>query len=194
MDSVYFDQGCECEEAISQWHDYIRNYELFYHHYPKTQEDKFPDSLKKAHDVLTMRNNAWSYEFNGVAQKFSQMMKKWKHLEFEDKRYKIIVPNTPKEISQEGARQHHCVAGYIRSVLDGQCLILFLRRKECEERPFLTIEYNMQGTLRQIRGKFNRSIREMTTAEQEKALIKFLNAWSKKTGISTGIKSSENAA
>lgn len=100
LDSVYFDQGCECEEAISQWHDYIRNYELFYHHYPKTQEDKFPDSLKKAHDVLTMRNNAWSYEFNGVTQKFSQMMKKWKHLEFEDKRYKIIVPNTPKEISQ----------------------------------------------------------------------------------------------
>ena len=194
LDSVYFDQGCECEEAISQWHDYIRNYELFYHHYPKTQEDKFPDSLKKAHDVMTMRNNAWSYEFNGVTKKFSQMMKKWKHLEFEDKRYKIIVPNTPKEISQEGARQHHCVAGYIRSVLDGQCLILFLRRKECEERPFLTIEYNMQGTLRQIRGKFNRSIREMTTAEQEKALIKFLNAWSKKTGISTGIKSSENAA
>ncbi len=34
----------------------------------------------------------------------------------------------------------------------------------------------------------------MTTAEQEKALIKFLNAWSKKTGISTGIKGSDDAA
>ena len=194
LDSVYFDQGCECEEAVSQWQDYIRNYELFYHHYPKTQEDKFPDSLKKAHDVLTMRNNAWAYEFNGVAQNFSKLMKKWKHLEFEDKRYKIIVPNTPKEISQEGARQHHCVASYIRSVLDGQCLILFLRRKECEMLPFLTLEYDMQGAIRQIKGKFNRSIREMTTAEQEKALNKFLNAWSKKTGIATGIKGSDDAA
>ena len=121
-------------------------------------------------------------------------MKKWKHLEFEDKRYKIIVPNTPKEISQEGARQHHCVASYIRSVLDGQCLILFLRRKECEMLPFLTLEYDMQGAIRQIKGKFNRSIREMTTAEQEKALNKFLNAWSKKTGIATGIKGSDDAA
>lgn len=60
--------------------------------------------------------------------------------------------------------------------------------------PFLTLEYDMQGAIRQIKGKFNRSIREMTTAEQEKALNKFLNAWSKKTGIATGIKGSDDAA
>ena len=108
-------------------------------------------------------------------------------LEFEDEQYKIVLPKTPKEIAQEGARQHHCVAGYINSILNKECLILFLRRKECEDRSFLTLEYDLKKNIRQIKGEFNRSIFEMTNATQEKALFKFLRAWSMKTGIDTGI-------
>ena len=188
LDSVYYDQGCECEEAIVQWRDYLRNYESFYKHNPKTDEEKFPDSLKKAHDVMTMRNTKWAYEFNGLGKKFAELMEKWKHLEFEDEHYKMMLPSTPKDISQEGARQHHCVAGYIKSVIDGECLVLFLRRKECEDRSFLTLEYDLQGHIRQIKGRFNQSLYEMTDANQEKLLLRFLKLWSKKTGIDTGVK------
>lgn len=194
LDSVYFDQGCECEEAIVQWRDYLRNYESFYKHNPKTDEDKFPDSLKKAHDIMTMRNTTWAYEYNGIGKKYAEVIEKWGDLEFEDEHYKIVLPKTPRDIAQEGARQHHCVAGYINSVLNKECLILFLRRKECEDRSFLTMEYDLKRHLRQIKGKFNRSIYEMTDATQEKALLKFLQAWSKKTGIETGIPKVKEAA
>jgi len=187
LDSVYFDQGCECEEAIVQWRDYLRSYETFYKHDPKTDEEKFPDSLKKAHDVMVMHNIKWAYENEGVGKKYTEVTEQWSRLEFEDEQYKIVLPKTPKEIAQEGARQHHCVAGYINSILNKECLILFLRRKECEDRSFLTLEYDLKKNIRQIKGEFNRSIFEMTNATQEKALFKFLRAWSMKTGIDTGI-------
>ena len=194
LDSVYFDQGCECEEAIVQWRDYLRNYETFYNHNPKTDEERFPDSLKKAHDVMAMRNTKWAYEYNGIGKKYAEVIEKWSDLEFEDEHYKIIVPKTPRDIAQEGARQHHCVAGYINSVVHKECLILFLRRKECEDRAFLTLEYDLKKHIRQIKGKFNRSIYEMTDVEQEKRLLRFLNAWSKKTGIHTGVEKIKEAA
>ena len=194
LDSVYYDQGCECEEAIVQWRDYLRNYVTFYKHDPKTDEEKFPDSLKKAHDVMTMRNTKWAYEYNGVGKKYAEVTEKWSDLEFEDEHYKILLPKTPRDIAQEGARQHHCVAGYINSILHKECLILFLRRKECEDRSFLTMEYDLKRNIRQIKGKFNRSIYEMTDAAQEKTLLKFLKAWSKKTGIDTGITKLKEAA
>lgn len=194
LDSVYFDQGCECEEAIVQWRDYLRNYENFYKHNPKTDEEKFPDSLKKAHDIMTMRNTTWAYEYNGIGKKYAEVIEKWSDLEFEDENYKIVLPQTPRDIAQEGARQHHCVAGYINSVLNKECLILFLRRKQCEDRSFLTMEYDLKRHIRQIKGKFNRSIYEMTDATQEKSLLKFLRAWSKKTGIDTGVCKVKEAA
>ena len=130
MESVYYDQGCECEEGITLWRDYLRNYQNFHKHDPKTDEEKFPDSLKKSHDILAMRNTKWAYDSNAIVRQFKKLMNGWKHLEFEDDTYKMMLPRTPRDITQEGARQHHCVGGYIRSVLDGDCLILFLRRKE----------------------------------------------------------------
>ena len=143
---------------------------------------------------MTMRNTTWAYEYNGIGKKYAEVIEKWGDLEFEDEHYKIVLPKTPRDIAQEGARQHHCVAGYINSVLNKECLILFLRRKECEDRSFLTMEYDLKRHLRQIKGKFNRSIYEMTDATQEKALLKFLQAWSKKTGIETGIPKVKEAA
>ena len=187
MESVYYDQGCECEEGITLWRDYLRNYQNFHKHDPKTDEEKFPDSLKKSHDILAMRNTKWAYDSNAIVRQFKKLMKGWKHLEFEDDSYKMMLPRTPRDITQEGARQHHCVGGYIKSVLDGDCLILFLRRKENEDRSFFTLEYDLHNSIRQIKGKFNHSIGEMLDVKERQQLLSFLAKWSRKTGIYTGV-------
>lgn len=187
MESVYYDQGCECEEGITLWRDYLRNYQNFHKHNPKTDEEKFPDSLKKSHDILAMRNTKWAYDSNAIVRQFKKLMNGWKHLEFEDDSYKMMLPRTPRDITQEGARQHHCVGGYIRSVLDGDCLILFLRRKENEDRSFFTLEYDLHNSIRQIKGKFNHSIGEMLDVKERQKLLNFLAKWSRKTGIYTGV-------
>ena len=187
MESVYYDQGCECEEGITLWRDYLRNYQNFHKHDPKTDEEKFPDSLKKSHDILAMQNTKWAYDSNAIVRQFKKLMKGWKHLEFEDDSYKMMLPRTPRDITQEGARQHHCVGGYIKSVLDGDCLILFLRRKENEDRSFFTLEYDLHNSIRQIKGKFNHSIGEMLDVKERQQLLSFLAKWSRKTGIYTGV-------
>lgn len=194
MESVYYDQGCECEEAITLWRDYLLNYESFHKHNPKTDEEKFPNSLKKSHDVLAMQNTKWTYDSNATVRQFVKLMKEWKHLEFEDDSYKMMLPKTPRDITQEGARQHHCVAGYIKSVLGGDCLILFLRRKENEDRSFFTLEYDLHKSIRQIRGKFNHSIVEMLDVKERQKLLNFLALWSKKTGIDTGVTNTAEVA
>lgn len=194
MESVYYDQGCECEEAITLWRDYLLNYESFHKHNPKTDEEKFPNSLKKSHDVLAMQNTKWTYDSNATVRQFVKLMKEWKHLEFEDDSYKMMLPKTPRDITQEGARQHHCVAGYIKSVLGGDCLILFLRRKENEDRSFFTLEYDLHKSIRQIRGKFNHSIVEMLDVKERQKLLNFLARWSKKTGIDTGVTNTAEVA
>lgn len=194
MESVYYDQGCECEEAITLWRDYLRNYKNFHKHNPKTDEEKFPDSLKKSHDVLAMQNTKWAYDSNTTVRQFVKLMKEWKHLEFEDDSYKMMLPKTPRDITQEGARQHHCVGGYIKSVLDGDCLILFLRRKENEDRSFFTLEYDLHNSIRQIKGKFNHSIGEMLDVKERQKLLRFLTKWSRKTGIETGVTNATEVA
>lgn len=194
MESVYYDQGCECEEGITLWRDYLRNYQNFHKHDPKTDEEKFPDSLKKSHDILAMRNTKWAYDSNAIVRQFKKLMNGWKHLEFEDDTYKMMLPRTPRDITQEGARQHHCVGGYIRSVLDGDCLILFLRRKENEDRSFFTLEYDLHNSIRQIKGKFNHSIGEMLDVKERQKLLNFLAKWSRKTGIDTGVTNTAEVA
>ena len=194
MESVYYDQGCECEEGITLWRDYLRNYQNFHKHNPKTDEEKFPASLKKSHDILAMQNTKWAYDSNATVRQFKKLMKGWKHLEFEDDSYKMMLPRTPRDITQEGARQHHCVGGYIRSVLDGDCLILFLRRKENEDRSFFTLEYDLHNSIRQIKGKFNHSIGEMLDVKERQKLLNFLAKWSRKTGIDTGVTNTAEVA
>lgn len=188
LESVYYEQGCDCQEAVVQWRDYLRNYYTFYDRNPQTEDERFPESLKKAHDILSMRNTKWAYEYNGFGKKFSNLMKKWKHLEFENEKFRIVLPETPRDISLEGAKQHHCVSGYIKSVLNGECVILFLRKKECEDRPFLTLEYDTKKSIRQMKGKRNQDFWSLLNVDVARKLIQFLADWSQKTGIDTGVE------
>ncbi|MEG1563769.1 MAG: PcfJ domain-containing protein [Bacteroides sp.] len=76
--------------------------------------------------------------------------------------YQIIYPKTTQEIKDEAVQQHHCVASYIKKVIDGECHILFLRKKESLEKSLVTLEIRNNKVV-QARGKFDR---EMSKEEQ----------------------------
>ena len=194
IESVYFDQGCPCDEAIKQWKDYLRNFQALYGRDPKTRDEKYPDSLKKAHDVTAMQNNFRAVMGSYVEENLSAVYEKWKHLEFEDGRYCIILPKESREIAVEGIQQHHCVSGYISSVINGECLILFLRKKDEADRSFFTLEYDLEGNLQQIKGHHNRLIHDLTNVGQQKDIIDFLRKWGKKNRINVEADGVEVAA
>lgn len=138
LKSVREHQCIEMNEAVRLWTDYLNMaYELDYDMYDKSR--KFPFSLKKAHDVA-------SYAFKFIKQqkddeRFQQQMER--NMDYQDKgngKYQVLLPKTPEEIVQEGARLHHYVASYVRSVINGDTLIAFVRRKDAPEVPFVTME------------------------------------------------------
>lgn len=69
----------------------------------------------------------------------------------------IVAPTCAADILREGKVLCHCVGGYADRHRDGSTTILFLRKAEDPEKPFLTIEMN-GNNLVQIHGYRNEGL------------------------------------
>ncbi len=71
----------------------------------------------------------------------------------------IVAPRGVKDILREGERQHHCVASgsvYWSRIQNHESYILFLRKRESPLKAYYTVEISPDGTVRQVRGEYNR--------------------------------------
>ena len=82
-------------------------------------------------------------------------MEQRKQLEYEGKELMIRQPSSFDEIVNEGARLHHCVAGYAERHALGKLHIMFIRRKDDPEKPYYTMEVDTKGEIVQVRGDRN---------------------------------------
>ena len=83
--------------------------------------------------------------------------------------YKFIYPESNQCIKDEAVQQQNCLASYIQKVLDGECHLIFMRKKDKPEDTLITLE--VKGLMvTQARGKFNRD-----TDEKEKIAIEKYN-------------------
>lgn len=61
-----------------------------------------------------------------------------------------------EELIREGKLLHHCVASYARDHASGKTAILFIRREAEPDKPFFTLEFDVENlTVRQNRGLRN---------------------------------------
>lgn len=128
--------------------------------------------LKQTHDI-TSRN----YQIKVESEKeeiFSDRYKDFKPYKTED--YIIIAPKETKDLQEEGSRLNHCVASYIKRVIDGQCLIYFLRKQDKQEESLITLEVK-DNAIVQVKGSHNRR----PIDEERKALEQF--AKDRKLGV-----------
>jgi hypothetical protein len=112
--------------------------------------DKYPADLHAAHEECNRIYQTRKVEID--QKRFAETIDKsleWKNDEFE-----IIYPKASDEVVAEGKALRHCVGSYIQSVVRGECKILFLRKKDELEKPFVTIEIS-GGNIRQARGYGN---------------------------------------
>ena len=66
---------------------------------------------------------------------------------WENERYMIVPAAKCRELMEEGRTLHHCVGRddhYMKKMAEGRSWILFLRKKEAPDRPYYTIEVDMQ--------------------------------------------------
>ena len=118
--------------------------------------------LKQTHDI-TSRNH------NVKVEKENEEMFQSKYKDFKPyrgKKYIVVAPKNSNDLKKEGDTLNHCVASYIKRVIDGECLIYFLRKDK--EESLITFEVR-HNTIVQVRGLHNRK----PTENEQQALKEF---------------------
>ena len=142
----------ETKTRVELWVDYLRMArELGYDLTEATVA--MPKDLRERHDaadeLLGMRRDQAASA--AYAKRYKKLCRKY---EFAMSGLRIVVPKDGSEIVREGKTLHHCVGGYAGRHLDGTLTILFLRRADRPNKPYVTIE--MDGNqIRQIHGYRN---------------------------------------
>ena len=105
--------------------------------------------LKQTHDI-TSRNH------NIIVEQAKEDTFKSKYADFKEyfkNGYYVVAPKNSNDLKLEGDVLNHCVASYIKRVIDGECLIYFLRTNK--EESLITFEVR-HNTIVQVKGLHNR--------------------------------------
>lgn len=140
--------------TLRELFDYARMMKLI-----SNKFDKYPRNFLTSHKIACRNYNRLKQEFS--EQIFQKRIEK--SLEYTYCDYKFIYPNSTQDIKDEAVQQNNCVASYIQKVIDGDCHILFMRRKDKISDSLVTIEVR-NNVIVQAKGKFNRDV---TNDEQE---------------------------
>lgn len=141
----------------------------------------FPQDAKRAHDETAVLFTAWedAAEAEKMREKDNIMRRNAGEIRkafcYSDDNYLIKVPECYLDFRHEANAQHHCVCSYYDRVLRGQCIILFVRRRQEPDKAFCTVEIrNVEGkmTVIQNRTMYNREAPEDARAFLEKAVRK----------------------
>ena len=112
--------------------------------------------------------------------KYAERYKKLKRLAFspKDDERCIVVPQNLVTLVIEGQTLHHCVGSYVDAVAEGKNTIVFLRKTNDTEAPYVTISLMPDGKMwyiDQAHGDHNSDISDED--------VKFLKSWAEAKGI-----------
>lgn len=109
------------------------------------------------------RTLAEQAEFERKAKKALELLRE--NYEYIGDSFRIVIPMTEAEITNEGQMLHHCVGGYATRHLERATTILFLRTNETPDKSYYTIEVDGMNNspkdspcVRQIHGFGNKWI------------------------------------
>lgn len=160
-----FDQG----KDMSYWLDYIEFLEKLRIKIDK--EKMFPKDLEKEHDKMFNKLEVFKNdEYKDDIIEFEKMIRPYN---FENNDYIIRCAKSVEELVNESKEMDHCVRDYIPKIAAHQSAIFFLRKKENEDQPLVTVEIDpVNKILLQARGYHNYEpkINEMS----------FINEWCNK--------------
>jgi hypothetical protein len=139
------------------------------------------NSLKREHDVL--QRNFWTLKAIARDEEFMALAEGFKKFEYSDDEFMIIAPKSASDVINEGVNQRNCVGAYVNRVIDGQTVILFLRRKDNPEKSLVTIEISPETY----------SVRQHLMARNDHVtsvkILNFIEKWQEK--IREGMPSEE---
>lgn len=124
-----------------------------------TAHDREAERIQKINDA--QKNKAFGIAYAGFARKAA----------LSNEELQIVCPKRVNDLVAEGRALHHCVGSYVDRVAEGRCLIVFVRRVEEPEKPYVTVEVR-NGKIEQIHGDHN--------SDPTEEVQKFVDLWSRK--------------
>jgi hypothetical protein len=155
-------QAIEPKEAIDLLADYVSMCKQL-----GITPDLNTNSLKREHDVCARQFTTVRYE--GSAQTFTEAVNKYKYYEFAYGDLVAIVPACAQDVIEEGRRQRNCVGSYIRSIIDGNSKIFFVRKKSAPDTSYITAEV--------YHGQIGQFYTARNAPVLDKSALKFREAW-----------------
>lgn len=98
--------------------------------------DRYPRNFLTTHKIACRNYNRLQKEFS--EELFRKRINKQYECSFGD--YTFIYPKSTQDIKDEAVHQNNCVASYIDRVINGECHILFLRKKNKPNDSLVTLE------------------------------------------------------
>ena len=132
--------------------------------------DKYPRNFLTTHKIACRNYNRLMKEFEEDI--FKKRINKMYEVTYKD--YIFLCPKCTQDIKDEAVMQNNCVASYIDKVINGECQILFLRKKSNPKQSLITIEVRNSRIVQALR-KFNNPV----TDEDQKAIDYFNNKFEK---------------
>lgn len=129
--------------------------------------EKYPKHFLTTFRIATRNYHRLQKEFE--EEKFKARINK--DYEYGYEGYKFIYPMSTQDIKDEASAQNNCVASYIDSVINGDCHILFLRKKDALDKSLVTIEVR-NNRIVQAKRRYNYPV----TQEEQQAI----DAWNNK--------------
>lgn len=163
-------------DAYSLCSDAFLDDNEFYHNVMEIAKIRDRDKIHEVHEKMSQLAKFAAMD----PQRFQAVCDKLRDREFEDEEFIVRLPRSADEIVEEGSKMHHCVGTYIKQVVSGRTIILFLRRKNNVDKEYVTIEMSNDGRLRQLKCKNNTVLSSAST-------LKFVEKWiqAKKLGVDT---------
>lgn len=175
------DQYGYTPKSLLNYIDYLVTYEAFSADHPSKilgeiadncnmlsqmsdKYDRYPRHFLTSHQITSRTYQRWKQEFN--EELFAKRVNTKMEVTIGD--YKFIYPKTTQDIKDEAVQQSNCVVSYIDRVIDGQCDIILMRKKNDVENSLVTVEI-CNGKVVQARQRFNESVNE----SEQKALDKY---------------------
>lgn len=171
-------EGCDIEDLTDGFHyrDYLRM-EKELNNQNLTKIDKYPKNW-----LTTFRRTKRNYDDMKKQideKKFNEEVSKHKNLEYQDKKYSIILPEESSDVRREGAGLKHCVASYVDRIANGQTCIVFCRENFDIDEPYVTIEVK-NNRITQAYG--------YQDSKPDVDALKFLAKWAKQKNLTLAWK------
>ena len=132
--------------------------------------DKYPRHFLTTHRIACRNYNRLKKEFS--EELFKKRINKDYECTYKD--YVFVYPECIQDIRDEAVSQNNCVASYIDIVINGDCHIMFLRKKSSPKESLVTIEIR-DNKIVQAKRRFNYPV----TEKDQEAIDYWNNKFSK---------------